>query len=56
MSDWTCEHVEDWIDLYAAGEADAPIRAAVSRHLKACPSCAESHVQARQLIELLDQR
>ena len=56
MSDWTCEHVEEWIDLYAAGEADAPTRAAVGRHLKACPSCAESHGQAQQLLGLLDHR
>ena len=55
MSDWTCEQVEAWIDLYAAGEADAPTRAAVGRHLKACPSCAESHGQAQQLLGLLDQ-
>ncbi len=55
MSDWTCDKVEGWIDLYAAGEADGPTRAAVGRHLKACPACAESHQHAQQLLGLLDQ-
>ncbi len=56
MSDWTCDRVEGWIDLYAAGEADGPTRAAVGRHLQACEGCAESHRQAQQLHGLLDQR
>ena len=56
MSDWTCDQVEGWIDLYAAGEADGATRAAVGRHLKACPACAESHRQAQQVVGLLDQR
>ena len=55
MNDWTCDKVEDRIDLYAAGEADASTRAAVGRHLKVCPACAESHRQARQTLGLLDQ-
>ena len=56
MSDWTCEQVEDSLDLYAAGEADAPTLAAVARHLRDCPRCQESQRQAQQLIGLLDQR
>ncbi|HVS38596.1 MAG TPA: zf-HC2 domain-containing protein [Gemmataceae bacterium] len=56
MSEWTCNQAADWIDLYTAGEADSPTRAAVGRHLKACPACDALHQHTVQLIGLLDQR
>ena len=56
MSDWTCDQAAGWIDLVAAGETDAVTRAAVGRHLQACPACAEAHGEAQQLLGLLDQR
>jgi hypothetical protein len=56
MSDLTCEQVRDAIELYTAGEADSPTRAAVGRHLQACAACSESHREAQQLLGLLDQR
>ncbi len=56
MSDWICDRVEGWIDLYAAGETDTSTRAAVGRHLQECPACAEAHGKGQQLLGLLDQR
>jgi hypothetical protein len=54
MSPLTCPEVEEQIDLYAAGECDAPARSEVERHLADCPSCARRCDEARRLIVLLD--
>src|SRR6516225_7973759 len=54
MNPWTCAQVEEQIDLYAAGECDAPDRQAVEQHVQTCEPCAEKLRAAQHLRGLLD--
>jgi hypothetical protein len=56
MSPLSCAEVEGRLDLFAAGECDAPEAEAIGRHLAACPRCATAYQQARELLSLLDLR
>jgi hypothetical protein len=56
MNALTCPEVETHLDLYAVGECDAPIRAAIESHLVNCPGCAEAFAKAKQVRGLLDLR
>jgi hypothetical protein len=56
MSPLRCAEIEGRLDLYAAGECDAPEAGAIDRHLAACPRCATAYREARDLLALLDLR
>jgi hypothetical protein len=54
MTPLSCSQVEEQIELYAAGECEAPLRAAIEQHLAHCPVCARSLEESQRLIGLLD--
>jgi hypothetical protein len=56
MTPFTCNQVEEQLDLFAAAECDAPTSAAIDRHLADCPSCAGKVEESRQLLGLLGLR
>ena len=49
----SCEHFEDLAVLYALGELEAPVRAAVEEHARACPACAALLQREAALAEIL---
>lgn len=56
MTPFTCDEIEQQIELYAAGECDAPTAAAVRTHLAGCAGCSRAEAEARKFLELLDLR
>ncbi len=56
MNPMTCHEVEEQIELFAAGECDAPTEAAIRGHMTGCPRCAKAESEARRFLDLMDVR
>jgi ferric-dicitrate binding protein FerR (iron transport regulator) len=56
MNPLNCTTVQEQIELYTAGECDAPQAEAVAAHLAECADCAKSYEETRALIGSLNLR
>jgi hypothetical protein len=56
MNAMTCNDVAEQIELFASGECDPPIAAAIRRHMTGCARCTKSEIEARQFLEMMDLR
>jgi Putative zinc-finger len=56
MNTMTCNDIAEQIELFAAGECDPPVAAAIRRHMAGCAHCARAENEARQFLGLMDLR
>ena len=56
MNPLSCREVEEHIELFAAGECEAPLAEQIEQHLAGCSACSAACRETQQLLGLLDVR